>query len=131
MVVPGVPHAQPTANDHILLWAHHRVTTQVRIYRPRIRPRKRAPGCENCKANVRWDRREGTNVKRNEKSRQTGRRKITKDKVRTWKGSGLGLEQGTEWCIINCEVSQSASSANGEDGGNGEEAGVACRDGVL
>ena len=53
------------------------------------------------------------------------------DKTRTWNGSDLGLEQGTEQNAIGCDMSQSASSANGEDGGNGEEAGVACREGVL
>ena len=42
-VVLEVPH-------HILLWAHYRVTTPVSVCRPRVRPRRYAPGCENCKA---------------------------------------------------------------------------------
>jgi hypothetical protein len=33
------PHVQVTSNDHILLLAHHRVTTEVRVCRGRDHPR--------------------------------------------------------------------------------------------
>ena len=39
IVVFEVPH-------HILLWAHHRVTTPVSVCRPRVRPRGCAPACK-------------------------------------------------------------------------------------
>jgi hypothetical protein len=38
----------------------------------------------------------GTNVKRKEKSRQRKEKDKENDKERTWNGSDLGLEQGTE-----------------------------------
>jgi hypothetical protein len=65
----------------------------------------------------------------NEKVKKERRRQ--KICVRTWRGAGLGLGQGTEWNRDCSELSQSSSSANGEDGGSGEEAGVARRGGVL
>ena len=58
---------------HILLWAHHRVTT-VRVCRPRIRPRWNAPACENCKANVKW----GEECETERKITSERRRKIKK-----------------------------------------------------
>lgn len=43
MMLFVVPHVQLTANYHILLWAHHRVTTEVRACRRRNSPRVYAP----------------------------------------------------------------------------------------
>jgi hypothetical protein len=79
---------------HILLWAHHRVTTPVSVYRPRVRPKGCAPASEKQMsgevAQV------GTNVKRREKSRQREEKDNENDIVRTWDGFDLGSEQGTE-----------------------------------
>ena len=44
-----VPHVQPTESYHILLLAHHRVTTEVRACRHRNSPRVYAPERKICR----------------------------------------------------------------------------------
>ncbi|KAH9014654.1 hypothetical protein EDB85DRAFT_858565 [Lactarius pseudohatsudake] len=51
-------------------------------------------------------------------------RKDRKEFLHTGRCSGLG--EGREWNRVGAEPSYSSSSANGEDGGSGEEAGVRC-----
>ena len=44
--MPLVPHVKQTANYHILLWVHHRVTSELRTCQHRSRPRVYAPSAK-------------------------------------------------------------------------------------
>ena len=70
--MPLVPQVKLTANYHILLWVHHRVTSELRTCQHRSRPRVYAPERKIEEPSTRRDRRYGTNGKREEKKNHAG-----------------------------------------------------------
>ena len=70
MMLFVVPHVQLTVNYHILLWAPHRVTTELRACRHRNSPRVYASERKNGKPSAKRGRQYGTDVKRTEKKKK-------------------------------------------------------------